>query len=55
MYGSSMGELEVFIIELDTINGDTTELISIAGDQGNLWQLAVFDLDSLGVSGDFLI
>ena len=55
MYGISMGELEVFIIELDTINGDTTELISIAGDQGNLWQLAVFDLDSLGVSGDFLI
>ena len=55
MYGISMGELEVFIIELDTINGDTTELISIAGDQGNLWQLAVFDLDSIGVSGDFLI
>ena len=55
MYGASMGQLSVFLIETDTLNGDTTEFFNLSGDQGNLWQLAVFDLDSLGVSGDFLL
>ena len=52
MYGASMGDLEVFIIET---SGDTTEIYGIYGDQGDLWKQAVFDLDSLGVSGDFLM
>ena len=55
MYGASMGQLSVFLIELDTLNGDTLEFFNLSGDQGNLWQFTVFDLDSLGVSGDFLL
>ena len=51
----AMGDLEVFIIESDTSTGDTTEIFTLSGDQGNLWQFAVFDLDSLGVSGDFYL
>ena len=51
----AMGDLEVFIIESDTATGDTTEIFTLSGDQGNLWQLAVFDLDSLGVNGDFYL
>ena len=51
----AMGDLEVFIIESDTASADTTEIFTLSGDQGNLWQLAVFDLDSLGVSGDFYL
>ncbi len=55
MWGSDMGSLEVFLIESDTATGDTTEFFTLSGDQGNLWQYAVFDLDSLGVSGDFYL
>ena len=55
MYGAGMGSLEVFLIESDTATGDTTEFFTLSGDQGNLWQYAVFDLDSLGVSGDFYL
>ena len=55
MWGAGMGSLEVFLIESDTATGDTTEFFTLSGDQGNLWQLAVFDLDSLGVNGDFYL
>ncbi len=55
MWGTGMGSLEVFLIESDTATGDTTEFFTLSGDQGNLWQLAVFDLDSLGVNGDFYL
>ena len=55
MFGAAMGSLEVFIIEADTLTGDTTEFFTVSGDQGNLWRLALFDLDSMGVSGDFYL
>jgi hypothetical protein len=52
---TAMGDLEVFIIESDTLNGDTIEVFNAIGDQGNQWLYAVFDLDSIGVSGDFYL
>ena len=50
MYGSDIGMLDVFIVEE---NGDTTEFWGEDGNQGNQWLYAVFDLDTMGISGNF--